>query len=360
MQVFHSIDELRLAGMAQGAVPSRREPSAFNPSTFSPSTFGPSIVAIGNFDGVHCGHLAILRKVCTRAREQGARSIAITFDPHPLRLLRPADAPKLITPLPERLRLLAETGLDATLVLPFTEEFSRCSPEEFAEEILARALGAVEVHEGDNFRFGYQARAGMDELRVLGQRLGFTVAVHPVLMLHGMRASSSQVRKLIAAGEVSKARHLLGRSFSMQSTQARGRGIGTKLLVPTINLARYDELLPGHGVYVTRLRVGEGPESVLFDAVTNAGNRPTFGEDSYAVESYLLNFAEQGGPELEITPETPLELTFLKRIRGERRFPSPEELKAQIFRDVAYAKRYLALSKRLTFSRPSSPRHSSS
>ena len=348
MQIFHSIEEMRSEEMRSAAQTGSSAGPGSRDLSSAPWLVGPSIVAIGNFDGVHCGHLAILSNVCARAREQGARSIAITFDPHPLRLLRPADAPKLITPLPERLRLLAASGLDATLVLPFTEAFSHSSPEEFAKGILADTLGAIEVHEGDNFRFGYQAQAGMPELRELGLKLGFTVAVHPVLMLHGMRASSSQIRKLISAGEVSQARHLLGRSFSIQSTQARGRGIGTKLLVPTINLAPYAELLPGHGVYVTRLRVGEGTDSVRFDAVTNAGNRPTFGEDSYAVESYLLNFEELGGPSLEITPETPLELTFLRRIRGEQRFPSPEELKAQIFRDVAYAKRYLALSNRLS------------
>ena len=299
-----------------------------------PPGFGPSVVAIGNFDGVHCGHRAILRELCERARAQNARAMAITFDPHPLKLLRPLQAPRLLTPLSARLRLLAATGLDATLVIPFTEAFSQWSAEHFAGSVLARCLRAVEVHEGDNFRFGHNASAGMEELRVLGARLGFSVRRHPVLTMRGTRVSSSEVRALVAAGEVSRARALLGRPFSVQSTQARGRGIGTRLLVPTVNLARYDELLPGNGVYVTRLAVAGEP----FDAVTNVGNRPTFGEDSFAVESYILNYRE-----VALTPQTPLELTFLQRIRAERRFESPELLKAQIMNDVAHAQRYFRL-----------------
>jgi riboflavin kinase/FMN adenylyltransferase len=306
-----------------------------------PSALGPSVIAIGNFDGVHRGHLSILRDVGTRARSRGAAAVAVTFDPHPLRVLRPEYAPKLITPLEQRLQLLSATGLDATLVLPFTRAFSEYSAEAFASEVLAGALGAVEVHEGDNFRFGYQAQAGMAELHALGLRLGFEVFTHPVLTVRGLQVASSQIRSLIAEGAVSKARALLGRPFSILSTQARGRGIGTRLLVPTVNLAAYEELLPGHGVYITRLRIGDGADAPCFDAVTNAGNRPTFGADSYAVESYLLDFDPASAPEM--TPETPLELTFLARIRGEQRFATPEALKVQILRDVAYARRYFRL-----------------
>lgn len=313
----------------------------FRSSDTVPAAFGPSVVAIGNFDGVHRGHLSILRDVCERARSRGGAAVAITFDPHPLRLLRPEYAPKLITPLAQRLELLSATGLDATLVLPFTRAFSEYSAEAFATEILARTLGAVEVHEGDNFRFGYQAQAGMAELRDLGLRLGFAAFTHPVLTVRGLSVASSQIRSLIAEGAVSKARALLSRPFSIVSSQARGRGIGAKLLVPTINLAPYKELLPANGVYVTRLRIGDGPEAPCFDAVTNAGNRPTFGEESYAVESYLLDFDPAQAP--EITLETPLELTFLARLRGEQQFPSPEALKMQIFRDVAKSRRYLRL-----------------
>ncbi len=297
--------------------------------------FGPSVVAIGNFDGVHCGHRAILGDVRERARLAGARSVAVTFDPHPLRVLRPAEAPLLLTPLADRLPLLATTGVDATLVLPFTEGFSLQSARSFAEGVLRNTLGAIAVHEGDNFRFGYRAEAGIEELKALGAELGFAVVAHSVLLRRGTAVSSSRIRSLIMEGEVERARALLGRPFSIHSVQARGRGIGTRLLVPTVNLASYGELKPGHGVYVTQLRVG----GRTFQAITNAGNRPTFGEDSYAIESHLLDYHSATEP-LELTEATPLELRFLHRLRGEQRFPSPEMLKAQIGRDIAAARKY--------------------
>ena len=302
-----------------------------------PPDFGPSVVAIGNFDGVHRGHQWIIEQVRARAQALSASSIAVIFDPHPARVLRPKQSPRLITPMAARLDLLAATGLDATLVLPFTEEFSRLSAYDFASGLLRRELRAVEVHEGDNFRFGYQAQAGMPELIELGRALGFSVVVHPVRMVRGMPVSSSQVRERIAAGDMAGARALLGRVFSVHSTPTKGRGIGTKLTVPTVNLAPYSELLPVNGVYVTQLKMG----GECFDSVTNAGNRPTFGEDSFAVESHMLNFRP-----VDLRSETPLELAFLQRIRAERRFDSPDALKAQILRDVSYAQRYFRLLKR--------------
>ncbi|HLH33307.1 MAG TPA: riboflavin biosynthesis protein RibF [Alloacidobacterium sp.] len=303
-----------------------------------PSDFGPTVIAIGNFDGVHCGHRWIIEHARSRARELGARCIAVTFDPHPVRVLRPAFAPKLITPMPERLRLLAETGLDATVVLPFTEAFSHMPAETFAGNVLRERLHAVEVHEGDSFRFGYQAQAGIAELIKLGEQFGFAVVAHHMRTVRGWPVSSSEIRQRIAAGDMTAARALLGRPFSILSTPASGRGIGTKETVPTINLAPYFELLPANGVYITRMKIGDGPDALTFNSVTNAGNRPTFGEPSFAVESHLLDFQ----PVL-LSEDTPLELTFLKRIRAEQRFPSPEALKAQILRDVAYAMRYFHL-----------------
>ncbi len=309
-----------------------------------PAQFGPSVVAIGNFDGVHCGHRAILRDVCRRASSAGARSVVVTFDPHPLHVLRPSDAPSLITPMAQRLDLLAGTGVDATLVLPFTEEFSRQSAVGFAGGVLAEALGAMAVHEGDNFRFGYRAEAGVEQLRALGVALGFSVVAHSVLHRRGYAVSSSQVRRLIASGQVEQARALLGRPFSIHSTPARGRGIGGRLLVPTVNLAPYGALKPAHGVYVTRLQIG----GRQFEAITNAGNRPTFGEDSYAIESHLLDFEPGVGEPLELSESTPLELRFLHRLRGEQRFPSADALRQQIGVDIANARRYHALARRLS------------
>lgn len=303
-----------------------------------PAGYGPTVIAIGNFDGVHCGHRWIIEHARSRARELGAKCVAVTFDPHPVRVLRPEAAPLLITAMPERLRLLAETGLDATVVLPFTEEFSRMPAEAFARDILRDSFHAVEVHEGDSFRFGYQAQAGILDLIQLGQKFGFGVVAHHARTVRGLPVSSSQIRRLIAAGDVSVARILLGRPFSILSTPARGRGIGSEQTVPTINLAPYAELVPANGVYITRMKIGDGPDAPIFNAATNVGNRPTFGADSFAVESHLLDFRP-----VPLTENTSLELTFLKRIREEKRFPSPAALKAQIQRDVAYSTRYFHL-----------------
>lgn len=299
-----------------------------------PLPMPPTVAAIGNFDGVHRGHQEVIGRVLERARGLNAQAIAVTFDPHPMALLHPEYAPKLITPMPQRLRLLAETGLDSTVVLPFTREFSLQSARAFAEGVLKGALGVVEVHEGDTFRFGHDAAAGIAELRELGRELGFGVVSHGALRVRGVLISSSEVRRRIAAGELGMARALLGRAFSVVSTAARGRGVGAKLTTPTINLASYSELLPPHGVYVTRVRLGEG--APLLDAVTNAGVRPTFDGAGYAVESHLLD----GPPPVELTETTPVEVCFLMRLREERRFPSPEALRAQIRRDVERAREY--------------------
>ena len=318
----------------------RSEPGAatiFRSLAEIPASFGPSVVAIGNFDGVHLGHREILSAVVQEARSTGARAVALTFDPHPERFLRPARAPMLLTPLAERLRLLRGTGVDAVLVLTFDAGLAGLMPEEFVRQILVGALRVRSVHEGENFRFGHGAAAGVNELAVFGARMGFTVRAHEPVHARGLDVSSSAIRALVAAGDVRRARWMLGRSFSVLSTQARGRGIGTRLLVPTVNLAAYDGLLPAFGVYVTRLCVPKR----RFQAVTNVGNRPTFGEASFAVESHILDFEP-----VEMTEETPIELEFLLRLRGEKTWPSPEALKTQIFKDVARAKRYFRLTKR--------------
>lgn len=302
--------------------------------------FGPCIAAIGNFDGVHVGHREILASVVTEARGLGLRSIAITFDPHPEKFLRPHRAPGLLTPMDERVKLMAATGLDAVLVLPFDAELAGMPAGDFVREILVGALGVRGLHEGGNFHFGHGAQAGVTQLRDFGAEFGFAVHVHKSVHVHGMEISSSAVRALVAAGDMRRARWMLGRPFGVRSTQARGRGIGTRLLVPTVNLAPYEALLPGFGVYVTRLTICGSAGGRCFQAVTNVGNRPTFGEDSFAVESHILDFEP-----VEMDEETPIELEFLLRLRGEMKWPSPEALKAQIFKDVARAKRFFRLAR---------------
>jgi riboflavin kinase/FMN adenylyltransferase len=299
------------------------------------ANFGPTVATIGNFDGVHCGHRWVIDKVNARAKELGLRSLAITFDPHPVRILRPEAPHVLITPLAQKLELLAQTGIDGTLVLPFTTELSNLSPEAFARAVLCEGCHVAEVHEGETFRFGYQAAADMHGLETLGHQLGFAVNAYAPHILRGAPVSSSRIRTLIAAGDVSHARALLGRPFAVRSTPASGRGYGTRYTVPTINLAPYPELLPGIGVYITTLKVADE----TFQSVTNVGNRPTFGADSFTVESHILNFHP-----IALAEDTPLELTFLHRLRDEVRFPSPEALLTQIKQDVSKAQRFFALT----------------
>ncbi|MGC9292232.1 MAG: riboflavin biosynthesis protein RibF [Acidobacteriaceae bacterium] len=301
-----------------------------------PSDFGPSIVTIGNFDGVHRGHQSVLAEMIARARGRNARAVAVTFEPHPVRLLRPQQPHQRITLPREKLELLQATGLDAVLVLPFTRQLSQLSAEEFARQVLRDALHAIEVHEGEDFHFGHDARAGLDALAGMGAELGFTVHPHPAEIWRGIPISSSRIRATIRQGEMRTARQLLGRPFSVRSHPAPGRGYGSRYAVPTINLAEYTELLPANGVYITCMQVG----GEFFGSVTNVGNRPTFGADSFAVESHLLHFHP-----IALDETTPLVLYFLDRIRAEVRWPSTAALKAQIARDVARAEHYFALWK---------------
>ena len=311
MRIFHSLEEV-------------------------PTDLGPAIVTVGNFDGVHCGHRHVLREVVQRARTTSSASVVLTFDPHPLRILRPDIAPKLITPQPVKEALLAQSGLDILLTIPFTRDFSMTPPAEFARSILAGKLHAREVHEGENFHFGHRAEGDTRRLKDFGHEFGFAVTSYPVMLIRGEPVSSSHIRELVLAGKVSRARRLLGRVFSITAIPGRGRGYGHKYTVPTINLSRYDELVPGDGVYFTRTRVGDE----IFDSVTNVGKRPTFGDDLFAIETHLLNFHE-----LEVTAQTEVEISFLRWRREEIKFPSVDALKQQIGKDVQRARRFFQLLK---------------
>jgi len=309
MQVFHKLDDVS-------------------------ADFGPTVVSVGNFDGVHRAHAHVLREIVVRARQNGARSVAVTFEPHPARILRPESGLKLLTPTAEKLRLLENTGVDAVLLLPFGRDLSLMTPRQFAERILKKKLHAREVHEGYNFRFGHKAGGDMHMLAEFGREMGFEVKTYPEMKLRGEAVSSSHIRKLVSDGRVSRARHLLARPFSILGTPGRGRGYGSKYTVPTINLARYEELVPKDGVYITWTRVA----AERFESVTNVGNRPTFGAELFAIETHLLNFHP-----IELEPETEVEICFLQRLRDEIKFPSVEALREQIARDVKKARRYFHL-----------------
>ncbi|MGZ5234310.1 MAG: riboflavin kinase, partial [Burkholderiales bacterium] len=248
----------------------------------------------------------------------------------------PKEAPKLLTYLPQRIELMARTGVDAILVLPFNAEFSRVTGRDFVRDVLVERLRIRGIHEGANFRFGHGAKAGVNELRAFGDEFGFSVSVHHAVRVHSLEVSSSAVRSAIAAGDVRRARWFLGRIFGVHSNPAKGRGVGTKLLVPTVNLAPYEGLLPGFGVYVTQLTIGER----CFQAVTNIGNRPTFESVGFGVETHILNFEA-----VDLFDDTPLYLEFLLRLRGEMQWPSTEALRTQILKDVTRANHYFRLAR---------------
>jgi riboflavin kinase/FMN adenylyltransferase len=210
------------------------------------------------------------------------------------------------------------------------------TPHDFAHDVLKKSLQAREVHEGYNFHFGNKAAGDINLLAEYGREMGFEVKVYPELRLRGESVSSTQIRKLLADGRVSRARHLLARPFSILSAAGRGRGYGARYTVPTINLSRYEEIVPRDGVYITRTRVGQE----CFDSVTNVGNRPTFGAESFAIETHLLDFHP-----LELNPETEVEIHFLQRLRDEIKFPTVDALREQIGKDVKKAQRYFRLLK---------------
>jgi len=296
-----------------------------------PADFGPSVVTIGNFDGVHAGHQEIMRRVVSVARERGLTSTVLTFDPHPARVLAPERAPKLINTVSQRLRRLAEKGIEAALLLPFSLGFAALSPEEFVQRILVDTLKARCLLVGEDFRFGYRQAGNISTLRELGERFGFELQPVPAIAGKGERISSTRIRGLIGEGRVSHACRMMGTPFALEGKVVSGQGIGSKKTVPTLNLAPENELLPKTGVYVTRTRDEDSGER--WRSITNVGYRPTFDGEGLTVETFLLD------PPPDRTPDR-IEVAFLTFVRPERRFDTPELLKAQILRDVGAAQRF--------------------
>ncbi|MBK9166790.1 MAG: bifunctional riboflavin kinase/FAD synthetase [Bryobacterales bacterium] len=300
--------------------------------------FGPCALTIGNFDGVHTGHRELFLRVCDAARRLRVRPSALTFDPHPARVVAPDRAPKLLTTLDERCRLMAAEGIEQVLILPFTGEVAALPPEAFIERILVEHLGTRAVVVGANFRFGRGQAGGTATLEAAGRVLGFEVDIAPPVWRKGRIVSSSAVRRAVEAGRMAEARHLLARPFTLSGEIVRGHGVGSKQTVPTLNLAWTTGVLPPSGVYVT---CSEDPHTGRrWPSVTNVGMRPTFNGKALTVETFLLR-------PLDGTSPSNLRLAFLRRLRDERKFPSPEALKAQILADVRRAERYFRRLPRL-------------
>jgi len=284
------------------------------------------VLTIGNFDGVHLGHQEMLRRVVERARALDAPSVVLTFEPHPVRVLHPQRAPKLIQTPRQREEAISALGVDALVVVPFTREFAAMPAEEFVRDLLALRLGAREVHVGTSFAFGCGKRGNVSLLSGLGEEAGIRVVALDVVAEGGEPVSSTRVRSLLQAGDVAGARRLLGRPFAMDGVIAKGDRMGRKIGFPTINLKSENELYPCDGVYVTRVLLRSFERT--FTCVTNIGRRPTVYEDyATTVESYILDFSS------DVYGES-IRLTFFERLRDEKVFPSMLELTAQIRRDV--------------------------
>jgi riboflavin kinase/FMN adenylyltransferase len=298
------------------------------------SAFSRTVATIGNFDGVHLGHRAILDRVCQRALELGGQAVAITFTPHPVKVLRPEVNLPLLTTQDQKLNLLAEAGLDSVVVLPFTRDFAALSAREFVKQYFYDRLRAREVVVGHDYCFGKGREGNIDLLREMGAVHGFTVQVVWAVEVQGAIVSSSLIRAMLRLGKVAEASQLLGRIYSVAGRVVQGKGRGAKLLgVPTANILTPNELLPAGGIYAVQVHRGDA----MLSGVANIGTCPTFDNEELSLEVHLLDFSE------DLYGES-LELHFVARLREEQRFPSIDALAAQIHADIAAARQILALA----------------
>jgi riboflavin kinase / FMN adenylyltransferase len=296
-----------------------------------PADAPPSAVSIGNFDGVHVAHRKLFGRVAELAREHGWTPSVLTFDPHPTRVVAPDRAPKLLSTPEQRFAWMAQAGIRQVLVLPFNQDFAQLTPEEFVRCVLVERLHAKAAVVGENFRFGNKQAGDTRTLDELGRRFGFRTEVVSGVSVRGRTVSSTAVRGLVESGEVSAACRLLGRPYALEGEVVSGHGIGSRQTVPTLNLSTTAEVLPATGVYITR--TADLNHERRWRTITNVGYRPTFEGQDLTVETYVLE-------PLSEPPPSRIRVEFLRRVREERRFESPEALKHQILRDVGRAQSF--------------------
>jgi riboflavin kinase / FMN adenylyltransferase len=302
--------------------------------------FGPTAVTIGNFDGVHIGHRCLMQEVAEAARTHGLAAGVLTFDPHPATIVAPGRARRLLSTQAERCSVIAREGMDFVLILPFTKLLSLWTPEQFVERVLANALHAKTVVVGDNFRFGHEQAGDVRVLAELGQHFGFETRVVTAIKLRGKAVSSSEIRRLVESGDVSRAARMLARPYALEGEVVAGHGIGSKQTVPTLNLKPGELTLPAAGVYITRT-ADMMDENRRWNSITNVGYRPTFedGGQQLSIETHLLDPLDPPAP-------THIRVEFLRRVREERKFETAEALKAQILKDVGSALEFFERLKR--------------
>ena len=297
---------------------------------FSPR--GP-VVCVGNFDGVHVGHQALFRKVMERALAIGGRSVAITFDPHPVRVLNPAGGPPLLTVKPRKEELIAEMGLDYLINVQFTRQFAALSARDFVNKILIRKIRLKELVIGYDQAFGAGRQGGVEFIQEAGREMGFPVHVVGPVMIDGEAASSTRARQMIQDGQVQEVVPILGRPYQISGRVVKGHDRGGRILgFPTANLRLINEVVPAKGVYAVKAEMEGGPALM---GVTNVGHNPTFGGQDLSVETFILDFEKDLYGQF-------VRLNFMARLRDEMKFESFKELAAQIGRDVELARKVLA------------------
>jgi riboflavin kinase/FMN adenylyltransferase len=295
----------------------------------SPPRWHNPVLALGNFDGLHRGHAKIIDRVRRRAGERGGTPAAMTFDPHPPRVVRPDKAPPLLMTTQQRIEALGRAGMQGVAIVRFTHEMSQWDPETFVRNVLVDWLHVVEGWVGANFLFGHDRAGTFSVLRSLGMRHGFRAEKIDAVRYKDFVVSSTRIRRLVSEGRVDEAGALLGHHYFIDGVVVRGRARGREIGFPTANLATDNELLPPAGVYATMAAVN----GVAYPAVTNVGVRPTFGDvQSLQIETHLL----EGGRDLY---DARLRLSFVQRLRDERRFPDVDALRAQIEADCRAARR---------------------
>lgn len=294
------------------------------------------VLAIGTFDGVHVGHQRIIGDAVAAARARGARSMVITFHPHPLSVIAPDKCPPILTPLNVKTDLIGKLDVDELLIIPFDEELSRQSPAVFCDMLFSPALGAVQVVVGDNFRFGHKARGDTVFLKKYGEERGVAVAAEPLVTAGEKPISSTRIRNLLLEGELEEVRGILSRPPSTHGKVVHGDKRGRTLGIRTANIEAYvDCIFPGKGVYLADLFIGKQPYACL----VNIGYNPTFcstEEDSglkMRIEAHILDF-ERNLYGLEVR------IDFLKRLRNEMKFDNPGDLVAQIKKDISAARKF--------------------
>lgn len=296
-----------------------------------PGKFRNPVLTIGNYDGIHLGHKTIIEIVKRKAAEIDGTSMLMTFNPHPLQVLRPEKAPHWITPVQEKVALIEQTGIDVLLIVPFTEQFSLISPEAFVRDILLGKLGVRDVVVGYDFRFGRGGRGDIEGMRRYAQSYGFSVEVVEAVTIGEEKVSSNRIRRLLQHGEVEHAALLLGRPYTITGEVVQGKGRGKTFGFPTINLKTDASLVPPNGVYISEAEC----EGRRHPSVTNIGNNPTFDAQERTIETFILDY------EGDLYGQA-ARLFLHRRVRDEVRFNNVEELTKQIERDVAVARAYFA------------------